>query len=78
MTLKEIKIKLIKSIDHNIEKTNNFTTLAQLKQCKRDLKNSNKNKTLYIIGYLKANTNVFNSYLDSIDYSNFNCYLFQS
>ena len=76
-TLKEIKNKVIKSINHNIEKTNNFTTLAQLKQCKIDLKNANSNKTLYIIGYLKAQTEVFDGYLDNIDFSNYNYWLFQ-
>lgn len=76
-SLKEIKKKVFKSIDHNIEKTKNFTTLAQLKKAKQDLKKANSNKTLYIIGYLKANTDCFESYLDNIDYRNFNYYLFK-
>ena len=76
-TLQQIKKRVIKSIDFNIDKTNNFTELAKLKQCKKDLKNANSNKTLYILGYLKAQTDVFDGYMDNIDYRNFNYWLFQ-
>jgi len=76
-SLKEIKKMVIKTIDYNIEKTKNFNTLARLKQAKKDLKYANANKTLYIIGYLKAQTKCFDGYLENINYNNYNFFLFQ-
>ena len=74
-TIPQIKKRLINSIDKLINETTNFITLSFLKRAKKDIKYANRQELFYIVCALNSETDIFNGYMDSINFSNYKYWL---